>query len=622
MRIVIITDFIHVVELIYAHAQMTDRKENSNPMSYSAAPQNQSWHIMRPVRGQVRLAMCLSALSVIAGIAFLLALAWSLHALITHPTSWPVFPVSTAILCLCLSYLLRLQAFNQSHYAAFRLENQLRSQLAEQLAQIPLSEVQRLGAGPLSKIIQDDVKSLHLFVADSTPLYARAFVAPLCSGVLLFWLDWRLALVALLVLLTGAVILMLAMRSSGDMNQRYNEAREQVSSAVIEFVQAMPVVRTFDTGASTFGRYQQALENYHRVLTRWYQQAGFSARFSFAILNPLPTLLALCWAIYIVSASGELNFSLWLAVLLLGNGMAEAIMPMMALNHMVTKTRLSIQRIQDILRLEPLPETESDNPPADASLTFEQVSFCYSPHTDVRVLDNISFQVPAGSFTALVGASGAGKSTIARLIPRFQDVTTGRILLGGIDIREMKSATLMQHVSFVFQESFLFADTIANNIRLGLPGKSLDEVIAAAKIAQAHDFISALPQGYDTLTGELGLFLSGGQRQRIAIARALLHDRPVLVLDEPTAFADAENEAALLAALASLMKNKTVIMVAHRLSTIRHADQILVLDNGKLSESGRHDALLAAHGRYSELWHHYEQAQRWSLGGESQEAIL
>lgn len=415
---------------------------------------------------------------------------------------------------------------------------------------------------------------------------------------------------------------MLAMRNGGEMNQRYNEAREQVSSAVIEFVQAMPVVRTFDTGATTFSRYQQALENYHQVLTRWYQQAGFSARFSFAILNPLPTLLALCWAIYIFSTSGEFNFSLWLAVLLLGNGMAEAIMPMMALNHMVSKTRLSIARIQDVLSLDPLPETQTDNSPRDASLTFEEVSFCYSSDTEARALDDVSFQVPAGSFTALVGSSGAGKSTVARLIPRFQDVTSGQILLGGVDIREMKTTTLMQQVSFVFQDAFLFADTIANNIRLGLPEKSLDEVIAVAKIAQAHDFIMALPQGYDTPAGERGLFLSGGQRQRIAIARALLHNRPILVLDEPTAFADAENEAALLTALASLMKNKTVIMVAHRLSTIRHADQILVFDNGKLSESGRHDDLLAARGRYSELWQHYQQAQRWSVGSEPKEAVL
>ncbi|MCA6970492.1 ABC transporter ATP-binding protein/permease [Pectobacterium carotovorum] len=569
---------------------------------------------MHPVRGQIRLAMCLSGLSVLSGIAFLLFLAWSIQLLIVQPASWPLLTMVGALLCLCASYLLRLLAFNQSHYAAFRLENQIRSALAEQLARIPLGEVQRLGTGSLAKIVQDDVKALHLFVADSTPLYARAFVAPLCTGALLFWLDWRLALAALLVLVIGAVVLMLAMRNAGEMNQRYNHAREEVSTAVIEFVQAMPVVRTFDTGASTFGRYQQALENYLDVLTRWYQQAGFSARFSFAVLNPLPTLLVLCWVAYGFYCAGELDFSLWVAVLLLGNGMAEAVMPMMALNHMVAKTRLSISRIQDVLALSPLPETESDALPADASVSFEQVGFRYDQHASDWVLEDVSFQVPAGSVTALVGASGAGKTTVARLIPRFWDVTAGRILIGGVDIRQMKTATLMQQVSFVFQESFLFADTIANNIRLGLPEKSMEEVIAAATAAQAHDFIMALPQGYDTLAGERGQFLSGGQRQRIAIARALLHNRPILVLDEPTAFADPENEAALLAALGVLMRGKTVIMVAHRLSTIRDADQIVVFDRGRLSESGRHDVLLAAQGRYSELWRHYEQAQNWALG--------
>ncbi|MCA5931927.1 ABC transporter ATP-binding protein/permease [Pectobacterium versatile] len=572
---------------------------------------------MHPVRGQIRLAMCLSGLSVLAGIAFLLFLAWSIQLLIVQPASWPLLAMSGAVLCLCASYLLRLLAFNQSHYAAFRLENQIRRALAEQLARIPLGEAQRLGTGSLAKIVQDDVKALHLFVADSTPLYARAVVAPLCTGALLFWLDWRLALAALLVLVIGAVVLMLAMRNAGEMNQRYNQAREEVSTAVIEFVQAMPVVRTFDTGASTFGRYQQALENYLDVLTRWYQQAGFSARFSFAVLNPLPTLLVLCWVAYGFYHSGELDFSLWVAVLLLGNGMAEAVMPMMALNHMVAKTRLSISRIQDVLALSPLPEAESDALPADASVSFEQVSFRYDWHASDWVLEDVSFQVQTGSVTALVGASGAGKTTVARLIPRFWDVTAGRILIGGVDIRQMKTATLMKQVSFVFQESFLFADTIANNIRLGLPEKSMEEVIAAATAAQAHDFIMALPQGYDTLAGERGQFLSGGQRQRIAIARALLHNRPILVLDEPTAFADPENEAALLAALGVLMQGKTVIMVAHRLSTIRDADQIVVFDRGRLSESGRHDALLAAQGRYSELWRHYEQAQNWALGSAS-----
>ncbi|PWC09771.1 ABC transporter ATP-binding protein/permease [Brenneria roseae subsp. americana] len=572
-----------------------------------------AWHIMYPVRGQIGFAMFLSALSVMLGIAFLLSLAWCVSHLTRQPLVWPRWPIASAVSCLIGSYLLRLMSFNQSHYAAFRLENIVRSGLADHLAVLPLGVVQRYGAGALTKIVQDDVNALHLFVADSTPLYARAFVAPVCTALLLLWLDWRLALSATLVLAAGGVVLRLAMRRSGDMNQRYNQAREQVSTAVIEFVQAMPVVRTFDTGSSTFGRYQQALENYLDVLTRWYQQAGFSARFSFAILNPLPTLLLLCGMGYGLYHSDSLDFSLWIAVLLVGNGMAEAVMPMMALNHMVAKARLSISRIQEVMAMPALPETEPDTLPADAGVAFERVSFSYDGPTGDDVLHDVSFQVASGSLAALVGPSGAGKTTVARLIPRFWDVTGGRILIGGVDIRRMKTATLMQQVSFVFQEPFLFADTIANNIRIGLPDKSMDDVIAAATAAQAHDFIMTLPQGYDTLAGERGVFLSGGQRQRIAIARALLHNRPILVLDEATAFADPENEAALIAALSALMRDKTVIMVAHRLSTIRDADQILVFDRGELKERGCHEALMVEQGLYHRLWDNYERAQHWAL---------
>ena len=218
--------------------------------------------------------------------------------------------------------------------------------------------------------------------------------------------------------------------------------------------------------------------------------------------------------------------------------------------------------------------------------------------------------------TALVGPSGAGKTTAARLIPRFWDVSAGSIRIGGVDVREMQPDVLMRHVAFVFQDTFLFADTIANNIRLGAEGAAMSEVVAAARAAQAHDFIERLPQGYDTLAGERGVFLSGGQRQRITIARAILQNRPVLVLDEATAFADPENEAALVAALSILMRGKTVLMVAHRLSTIRDADQILVFDQGRLAERGSHDELAAQGGVYARLWRNYEKAQGWALAGE------
>ena len=584
-----------------------------------------AWAIMRPVRGQIRFAMCLSSLASVLGLAFLLSLAWTISRLAAQSHVWPVQPMGCACLCLIGSYLSRLGAFSQSHLAAFRLEKILRSELVDHLTRVSLGVFQEIGAGALSKVVHDDVKALHIFVADSTPLYARALVGPACLLATLLWLDWRFALGAVAVTGIGFGMLMLAMRHSMEMSRLYNAARERVSGAVVEFVQAMPVVRMFDAGYATFGRYQQALDAYLDVLTRWYRQAGFGARFSFAMLNPLPPLLVLLWLGVILLRQGSTDFSAWVAVLLVGTGVAEAMMPLMTLNHMVARAKLSVARIQEVMAL-PLMTVPCDGRmPGDASVTFDNVSFSYGggpSGTDegTRALRDVSFHAVPGTMTALVGSSGAGKTTVARLIPRFWDVDAGRVLIGGVDVREMTTETLMSQVAFVFQDTFLFADTIMNNIRLGSPNSTMDDVMAAAAAAQAHDFIMRLPQGYDTLAGERGVFLSGGQRQRITIARAILQNRPILVFDEATAFSDPQNEAGLMKALSRLMRDKTVIIIAHRLATICHAEQILVFAGGELVERGPHEQLLARHGVYTRLWNSHQRAHRWALrGGTRQE---
>ncbi|HEN8221984.1 TPA: ABC transporter ATP-binding protein [Pseudomonas aeruginosa] len=574
------------------------------------------WAVMRPVQGQIRFAMVLAGLAAACALGALAVLAWAVAALLAEPGRWPWLPLGLAAALTVLAFVLRLSAFNQSHYAAFRLETRLRTDLAEHLARVPLGFVQQTGSGALTKVVMDDVKALHVFVADSTPLYARAYVAPVLTFVLLWWLDWRLALAATAVLAAGMAVVSLAMRGSGQMMQRYHAAGENVSKAVVEYVQAMPVVRTFDTGTTTFQRYQRALDEFMAVVLAWYRMAGFSSRLSVAILNPLPTLAVLVWLGGWLISHDTLDAATWLAVLLVGTGMAESLLPLMSLKHLVAKTQMSIHRIQEVMDEPelPVPQAEQAGTPLDGSVRFEQVDFRYTSDGPL-VLQGVSFDVPQGTVAALVGPSGAGKTTVARLIPRFWDVSAGCVKVGGVDVRQMQPDVLMQHVAFVFQDTFLFADTIANNIRLGLEGATMDEVKAAARAAQAHAFIESLPQGYDTPVGERGVFLSGGQRQRITIARAILQNRPILVLDEATAFADPENEAALVAALSNLMRGKTVLMVAHRLSTIRDADQILVFDQGRLAERGVHDALVAQGGVYARLWNSYEQAQDWALMG-------
>lgn len=589
-------------------------------MKKSKKPKRPSalWAIVKPVNKSVIIAITLSALSSVMTLTVLCLFMVIIHAVLQNlamPWLWLLLlGVVTAA-----AFVLRLLAFHQSHLGAFRLEVLLREQIAEHLGKLPLGYIQERGAGALTKIMHLDVKNLHGFVADTTPLYGRLIAMPLLSFMLVFLIDWRLALVALFVLAVGMVVMSVATKDYQAKQDRYMLESEKINAAMVEFVQAMPVVRTFDSGTASYSRLQVALDNFKQFLSEWMSAVGKSAAWSMIIFSPLPTLLLVSiFGAYWVQ-SGISTIPSWVGILLLGSGLAESIMPMMWMNLFIKKSETCAERIQTLLNEPLLPETTQGQCPEDGSICFKDVSFSYSADAP-PVLKNVSFEVPENSVTALVGASGAGKTTVAKLLPRFWDVTAGSVCIGGVDIRDMTQTTLMEQVAFVFQDTFLFHRSIAENIALANPDASQEDIEAAAKAAHAHEFIAALPDGYDSVAGERGAKLSGGQCQRITLARAILQDCPIIVLDEATAFADPESEAEIVKALGNLTRDKTILMVAHRLSTIQHAHQIVVFDHGELVESGTHASLLDQDGRYAELWQQYEQAQNWNLSLQAQES--
>ncbi|RXI43382.1 ABC transporter ATP-binding protein/permease [Malaciobacter mytili] len=584
------------------------------------------WVIMKPVMFKIQIAMLLSAFAALSLIATLIVLSLTLSN-IMQGTALEIFGIklnlfNTIVLLAIMTtiaFLSRFYAFVVSHLAAFRLEQILRTNLAQHLAEVPLGYIISNGSGALKKVIQNDVKALHTFVADSTPMIAKSIVAPITTLIVLLVIDYRLAFASISILILGFIAMAYAMRDSEELRKKYDQSQNDINKAVIEFTQAMMVVRTFDDGTSSFKRYNKALLSYKENLNNWMKISATPAKLGMIILSPLPTLLAVLVTGVILLNSSQIGLFALITALFLSTGMADAMMPIMWLQNFIKKSQASALKIQEILDIPTLSISNKPQIPKDFYMEFKKVSFKYD-NVETYALKDINLKIPNGSVTALVGPSGAGKSTIAKLIPRFWDVTNGEITIGGVNIKDINPEVLMNTISFVFQDTFLFQDTIYNNIKIANPKASKEEIINAARLAQIHDFIETLPKGYETKAGDRGTNLSGGQKQRITIARAILRDTPIVVLDEATAFADPENEEEIVKALANLTSNKTVIMIAHRLSTIKDADQIIVFDKGKIVESGKHKELLQNNKIYKKLWNNYKKATKWNLEkGESYE---
>ena len=517
--------------------------------------------------------------------------------------------VSYAIGAILISMLAFFLSGVLSHIAAFNILYGLRKTLTNKVGALPMGYLSHRNSGAFKKIISDDVERIETFVAHQIPDFVKAVALPLLTISYLFKEDWRLALISCLPLVVLTLIMPLMLgKKNQHLTEKYHHSLEELSSGIVEYVRAMPVMKIFQQSAETFEKYGKKVYTFHRFVSDWirHSSAPFAIFMSFASNAMLPVLAL---GLYLYFRQG-VSLPTLLLFLILGTGYMR---PLFVMSNMVMQLQLieqGVQQIDAILTQPILPEGKTSEQPQNHDICFDQVSFAYE--ADRYVLEDISFTAKEGTITALVGPSGAGKSTVGQLLSRFWDVTKGRITIGGIDIREFPTEVLMRQVSFVFQDSFMFQQTMYENIRMGMD-KTQDEVIAAAKAAQLHDFIMSLPQGYETRFGQSGVHLSGGEQQRFQLARAILKDAPILVLDEATAFADPENEHKIQEAFAQLIKGKTVLVIAHRLSTITTADQIIVFEKGHINAVGTHNELLEHSPLYKRMWDAHNRAKEWKL---------
>ena len=514
-----------------------------------------------------------------------------------------------AIVMVIVSMVAFLLSGILSHIAAFNILYGLRKTITKKVGILPMGYLSHRNSGAFKKIISDDVERIETFVAHQIPDFVKAIALPLLTLGYLFSEDWRLALISCLPLLVLVVIMPLMFGSKNqNLTQKYHHSLEEMSAGIVEYVRAMPVMKIFQQSAETFDKYGKKVLTFHRFVSEWIRHSSppFAIFMSFASNAMLPVLVL---GLYLYFHNG-LTLTTLLFFLILGTGYMR---PVFAMSNMAMQLQLieqGVQQIDKILEAPVLPETHTPQEPTHYDIRFDKVSFAYDG--EHYVLNDINFIAKEGSITALVGPSGAGKSTVGQLLSRFWDVQEGSISIGGVDIRQLSTEKLMQMVSFVFQDSFMFAQTMYENIRMGM-NKTKEEVIEATKAAQIHDFIMSLPKGYDTLFGQQGVHLSGGEQQRFQLARAILKNAPILILDEATAFADPENEYKIQQAFSELIKGKTVLVIAHRLSTITTADQIIVFEKGEINAIGTHNELLQSSELYQRMWNAHNRAKEWNI---------
>ena len=520
-----------------------------------------------------------------------------------------------AVLFAVLAYLIYIAALMCSHLSAFRVATNLRLEVSEHLATLPLGFTETFGSGKLRKIIHESTGAAETFLAHQLPDKYNAMATPIGLLVLLLVFDWRLGLLSLVPVALGFVI-MSAMtgRRMADKMRQYGNALESMSNEAVEYVRGIPVVKTFGQSVFSFKKFKATIDEYEKWVIAYTKELRMPMMLYTAAINGVFAFLIVGGLLFTrngVTSEFLLNLLFYIIITPVISLTLTRIM-YMSENELVVADALA--RVDSVLDAEPVPENDHPRHPKDASVSLKDVHFSYDGKTDV--IKGVSLKIQPGQMVAFVGPSGGGKSTLANLICRFFDVQSGSVRVGGADVRDIPKEELMDTISFVFQNSRLLKGSILDNVRLGRAQATEAEVLAALKAAQCMDIVEKFPEGIHTVIGTKGVYLSGGEQQRIAIARAMLKNAPILLLDEATAFADPDNEARVQAAFAQLAKGKTVMMIAHRLSTVANADCIYVVQDGQIVESGTKDELCAQNGLFARMWQDYQASVQWKVAKE------
>ena len=527
-----------------------------------------------------------------------------------------VFNGWMAVVFAFASIIIYIGALMCSHLSAFRIAGNMRKKTMKHISELPLGFIGEVGSGKVRRIVNDSSKATETYLAHQLPDMAGAIATPIGMIIMLFLFDWRFGLICLLPVILGFACMfkMIGPKMATDM-KNYNDALEEMNNQAVEYVRGVPVVKTFGQTVHSFKKFKGSIDNYYKFSTGYCKRCRPPMLFYTMFIN---SAFAFLIALALILAGGEavtqnvlLNFIFYVIFTpIITTAMTKVMY--MSENGMVVADAL--QRVHSILDLKPLPEAQNAQTPEDNSVEFDNVSFRYS-NAQTDALKGVNFRVGAGETVAFVGPSGGGKTTVAGLISRFWDVREGAIKIGGVNVKDICHEGLMNTISYVFQDSKLLKMSILENVRLGNPRASELEVLNALHKAQCDDIIAKLPDGINTVIGTKGVYLSGGEQQRIAIARVMLKNAPIIILDEATAFADPENEALVQKAFAELSKDKTVIMIAHRLTTVKNADKIFVLKDGQIEDTGTHDELVKNGSLYAKMWKDYQTSISWKVGG-------